>query len=121
MRAKVYYDIFNDLILSFSGLYSSSFCSNFGTLDSRYQLEKQRFDPIFGEGGNEVLIGRKHDNRFMLNVRVGTYFMDKKLNVFAYGQDVTRKTFTENIWQLEFTYPRPIGAMFGVGLKYTLQ
>lgn len=121
LRAKVQYDLNDDWRFSISTLYSTSFFVKFGTLNSTYEYEQQRFDPLFSDGGNQSLIGGQHDNRFMLNFRVDKYFLNKKLNAFVYGYDVTSAPFTEGLWQLEIPYPRQVGGMIGAGLSYVIE
>jgi len=121
LRAKAYYTLAKTLKLSVSGLYATAFNVKTGTITPTYSYEKQRFDPLYADGGNQVQIGGKFDNRLILNFKIEKLFIDNKLSVYLFGSDVTSAPFVEGVNQLETAYPRQVGGMYGFGLKFQVQ
>ena len=120
-RLKAYYTLNKSWKISMNTLYSTSFFTKKGTINPSYSYENQRFDPLFGDGGKQYIIGGQHDYRFVLNLKIEKYFMNNQLSIFAYGNDITNKGMVEGLNQFATAYPRQIGAMFGIGLTYNLQ
>jgi len=121
LKAKFYYSLNQDWKFSITTMYASPFYVRFGTIEPTYQQQNQRFDALYGDGGNQTQIGGKHDSRLVLNFRVDKFFLDKKLGVFIYGNDITAGAFTEGVNQFETIYPRQVGTMIGAGVSYRLK
>jgi hypothetical protein len=117
-RAKAYYEMTEDFSISISSVYTTAFYVKYGTVNPTYQYDMQRFDPLYGDGGYQELIGGEFDNRFILNVKINKQFFDHKLNVYLYGYDITSSPFVEGVNQLATIYPRQVGSMFGAGIQY---
>lgn len=121
LRAKFYYTLNKDWKFTLTSMYASAFYSKFGTVSPTYQYDNQRFDPLYGDGGNQVLVGGEHDNRLVLNLRIDKFFLDQKLGVFVYANDISASNFTEGINQFESLYPRQVGKMIGTGVSYRIR
>ncbi len=121
LKLKTYYNITKDLYLSVSTAYASAFFVKYSTAFPNFQEELQRFEPLFGEGGNTTLIGGKFDNRFIMNFKIEKTFMNDKLNVFVYGNDFLKRPFVEGENQLLQIYPRKVSGVFGGGVVLNIK
>ncbi len=120
IRGKIYYDFLSSWKLTLGATYATAHYVKFGTIAPTYEFELQRFDPLYADGGNQIQVGGQQDNRFLLNLRIDKYFLNNTLNVYVYGSDILSKPFTEGNHQFDSVYPRQIGGMFGIGLKYMI-
>jgi outer membrane receptor for ferrienterochelin and colicin len=120
IRGKIYYDPIPSLKFTLGAIYATSHFAKYGTIEPFYQYDRQRFDPLFSDAGNKTLIGGKHDSRFILNFRVDKYFFNNKLDVYLFASDLLSSPFVEGINQFHTVYPRQVGGMFGLGLKYMI-
>lgn len=121
-RWKIYYDLDPGFRLTLTGMQTTAFFTRFGSVESTYSYESQRYDPLYGDGGNQELIGGKQTSRTVMNFRIDKFLMDDKIKVFVFGNDFLHaRPFVEGNNQLETAYPRQIGAMFGVGVTYSMQ
>jgi len=121
VRAKAYYDPIESLKISISASYASEHFVRQARIISTYQYEKQRFDPLYGDGGNQELIGGKKDNRLILNIRADKMFLQNKVDFYVYAYDLLNlQPFVSGINQLETAYPQQIGGYLGAGLKYMI-
>lgn len=121
VKSKLYYDLPSNTRLTLSSVYTTAFFVRFGTIIPYYQKEQQRFEPLWGEGGNSELIGGKFDSRFIFNFKLEKAILNEKINLYLYGYDVLSSSLVEGVNQTETIYPRQVGAMFGAGLSYNLK
>ncbi|WP_282037840.1 TonB-dependent receptor plug domain-containing protein [Saccharicrinis aurantiacus] len=119
-RAKAYIDLPYDFKVTLTGLYATAYRNRFGGIESPYQEDMERFEPLYQQGyktGNEI---GANDNRTVFNFRIDRSFMNNSLNLFIFGNDVFSSPFVESVNQLQTVYPRQVGNMFGAGITYTL-
>ncbi|MFO7657800.1 MAG: TonB-dependent receptor plug domain-containing protein [Bacteroidales bacterium] len=118
-RGKIYFDPIPDLKFTLGATYAGAFFVKYGTVVPFYEYDRQRFDPLFSDAGDhKALIGGQHDNRFILNFRADKYFFNNKLNIYLYASDLLSAPFTEGNNQFYAVYPRQVGGIYGLGLKY---
>ncbi len=120
-RAKASIGLPSDIRFTVSGLYSTAYDNKFGTIESAYDFQGQRFDPLIG-GSNSAYSTQfgKHNYRTIMNLRVDKSLMSKKLDIYVFGNDLFSSPFVESVNQLQTVYPRQVGRMVGVGVSYKL-
>jgi hypothetical protein len=119
-RGKIYFDPIPSLKFTLGATYASAFFAKYGTIVPFYEFDYQRFDPLFSDAGSKTLIGGQHDNRIILNFRVDKYFFNDRLGIYLFASDLLSSPFTEGINQFHTVYPRQVGGMYGLGLKYSI-
>ncbi len=120
-RAKASIGLPSDVHVSLSGLYSTAYDNRFGTIESSYDFQAQRFNPLIGGSSSDYMTSfGKHDHRTILNLRVDKNLAANKLDVYVFGNDLLSGPFVESVNQLLTVYPRQISRMFGIGLNYKL-
>lgn len=121
-RAKISYDLPWDLRIMVSGLYSSAFANTTGTVSNYYEYDLQRFDPLYGDQARtyKSVIGN-NNSRTIINVKIDKSILNKKLDLFVFGNDITSSPFVESVNQLTTVYPRQIGGMYGLGVSYNFK
>lgn len=117
IRAKLWLDLPKSTRLNVSTLYASKFFNRFGTIVPFYQPQNQRYEPLFGDNQYRELFGEQ-ENRLVLNCRIDKFFVDDKLNLFVFGNDILSSPFVESSNQIATTYPRQVGGMYGIGINY---
>lgn len=118
-RAKTYIDLPKNFRVNLTGLYATAYFNRFSGVESAYETDNERFQPIYDVVSRTNKIGEQ-DERFILNFRVDKFLYDKKLNLYLYGNDICSSPFVESTNQLVTGYARQIGRLYGFGINYTL-
>jgi len=120
-RGSVSIDLPFDFKLSVSGVFTSAYYNRFGTVSSPYEYDSQRFDPLFSDRlllYKDKNVFGKNESRTIVNFKLDKYLLDKKLDLYIYGTDVTNNGFVESVNQFYTAYPRQVSRMIGGGVSY---
>ncbi len=87
---------------------------------STYQFDNERHDNVLeaqftGKVGDVVA---KDDTRTIVNLRVEQPFLDKKMKIYVFGNDITNPASIEDTDNIRNVTLSQIGSMYGLGLNY---
>ena len=90
---------------------------------ARYSLENERYDNIveFEITGTRGTLVAPNDTRTIVNLRVEQPLWDKKMKIYAFGNDITNPGRIEDTDNVRNVTLSQIGSMYGLGLNYTFQ
>lgn len=109
-RFKTYLDLPKDFYLTASVIYATK-----SYTQTTYQYQFQRYTPILGSQG---LVIATNSSRTIFNFKVEKKFMDKKLSVYVFGNDVFNDGLLETSARITNVTLSQIKAMYGLGINY---
>jgi hypothetical protein len=109
-RFKTYLDLPKDFYVTASVIYATK-----SNTQATYQYQFQRYTPILGSQG---LVIATNSSRTIFNFKVEKKFMDKKLSVFVFGNDVFNDGLLETSARITNVTLSQIKAMYGLGINY---
>jgi hypothetical protein len=83
---------------------------------ANYQFDKQRYPNILGGSGG-VLVG-ENNSRTIVNMSVHKKFMDDKLKVSLFGNDIFNTGIVASTSSLSVTTLSQIEGMYGASISY---